>query len=106
MTLLPYTLTPDAQKDLVSIARYTEKTWSKAQALKYAALLDAGFRRIADNAVIEKQVFPKDNGIRVYHCEHHYIFYWRESAKKMPVILAVLHERMNLLEQLQKRLNS
>jgi toxin ParE1/3/4 len=42
--------------------------------------------------------------VRVARCQHHYAFYVHPEAQK-PLILAVLHEQMDLLARLGERLS-
>jgi plasmid stabilization system protein ParE len=98
--------TPSAEDDLAAIARYTMQQWGKAQALKYAGLLDACFQRILSGSEVSKPVFPGDSSVRVCRCEHHYVFYLRQSEQQNPVVVAVLHERMDLMQRLRERLPS
>lgn len=104
MTSFQFKLTPDAKEDIGDIARYTVQKWGKPQAMKYAGLLDACFQKIAQNEAVSKAIFPDKKYIRVCRCEHHYIFYVRREG--VAIILAVLHERMDLMERLKQRLPS
>jgi len=53
-----YDLTVDAEEDLKQIARYTLKTWSKNQSLKYARLLEACFEKLLITQLLYAY-FPK-----------------------------------------------
>ncbi|MEZ5918976.1 MAG: type II toxin-antitoxin system RelE/ParE family toxin [Alphaproteobacteria bacterium] len=97
-----YDLTPAAKADLANIARYTADKWGKAQAIKYAELLDQCFLRIADGKDRSKTILPKNDAVHVCRCEHHYVFYIQ--TKEKPVVIAVLHERMDLMKRLKERL--
>ena len=48
-------------------------------------------------------VFPSAT-LKVCHCEHHYVFYICLPGDNQPVIIAVLHERMDMLVRLKTRL--
>lgn len=96
---LPVDFTAEAIQDLSAIARYTNDTWGREQAFRYAELLNKRFLAIA-----EGRLFPKYPQVRVCRCEHHYIFFMSSQEGRKPVILAVLHERMNLLARLKDRL--
>lgn len=98
-----FILTPGAKQDLTDIAHYTSKKWGTSQALKYATSLDLCFKDIAQGKDISKTVLPDNRAVRVCRCEHHYVFYLKKD--EMSVILAVLHERMDLIEQLKERLS-
>ncbi len=100
----PFKLAHTAKADLSDIARYTAGKWGKRQALKYASLLDQCFQRIAEGKDISKTILPHNDVVRVCRCEHHYIFYLNQENG--PIILAILHERMDLIERLKKRLPS
>jgi toxin ParE1/3/4 len=41
------------------------------------------------------------DGIRIHRCEHHYIVWLDEDR---PIIIAVLHERMDFVRRLKDRL--
>ncbi|MDD3181903.1 MAG: type II toxin-antitoxin system RelE/ParE family toxin [Alphaproteobacteria bacterium] len=97
-----FKLAPAAKTDLADIARYTADKWGKKQALKYASLLDQWFQKIAEGKDISKAILPHNESVRVCRCEHHYVFYLRQE--KGQVILAVLHEKMDLIERLKERL--
>ena len=100
----PVDFTQGAIQDLSDIARYTAETWGHEQALRYAQLLDGRFKDIAKGKISTKAAFSNYPNVRVCRCEHHYIFFMRPQESLKPVILAVLHERMNLLERLKERL--
>ncbi len=100
----PYQLTPFAQQDLEDIARYTLTTWGRKQALRYGELLEQRFHEIADGTAISRTFSNRYPPVLVNHCEHHYIFFLHSEGQK-PCIIAVLHERTNLVSWLDKRLN-
>ena len=52
-------------------------------------------------AITEKQPLSTQPLLRVVRCEHHYVFYLK---KKTPVIIAVLHEKMDVMQRLAGRL--
>lgn len=96
--------TQEAIKDLSDIASYTAETWGHKQALRYAELLNDGFKDIAKDKIFSKTAFSNYPHVRVCRCEHHYIFFMKPQKSLKPIILAILHERMNLLERLKERL--
>ncbi len=100
----PVNFTTEAIKDLSGIASYTAETWGHEQALRYAELLNEKFKKIARGLIFSKVAFSKYPNVRVCRCEHHYIFFMHPQKSPKPVILAVLHERMNLLARLKERL--
>lgn len=100
---LPYALTEAAVDDLREIARYTLRQWGKSQSLRYAALLERCFREIAVRSGFSKTVSERYPDLRVSRCEHHYVFYVHPPSER-PRIIAVLHEKMELLDRLTGRL--
>ncbi len=99
-----YQLTCKAEEDINDIARYTLKQWGKAQSMRYAEKLERCFQAVVDGVAYSYQfseVYPQ---VKVCRCEHHYIFYIYPD-KRQPVIIAVLHERMDILVQLKKHLS-
>lgn len=102
--MLPYQLTPLAQADLESIASYTLDKWGKAQVLRYGELLEQRFREIANRTANSRPFSQRFPQVLVNRCEHHYIFFLHPEVQK-PCIIAVLHERMNLVSWLDKRLS-
>lgn len=97
-----FLLSRGAEADLSKIAIYTLETWGVEQARKYQDAITQHFHKLASDAIRTKAAFPHRDDIRVSRCEHHYVF----SVKRRGVIgiLAVLHERMDLLTRLRARL--
>jgi len=100
-----YELTPQSEEDLKGIARYTLKQWGKKQSMHYAGILEKHFRMITSKAVYSRSFSERYSQVLVSHCEHHYIFYLQPD-KKIPIIIAVLHERMDMLVRLKNRLDT
>ncbi len=99
-----YELTTLAEEDLRDIARYTIDTWGIAQAKHYEALLSTRFQEIAQGDITPRIFFKRRPDLLFTHCEHHYIFYWQPKDRVKTLILAVLHERMDLMQRLENRL--
>ncbi len=99
-----YHLTAQAEEDLKGIARYTLEQWGRKQSIHYASLLGDHFRSIASENILSHTFSVNFPQIKVSHCEHHYIFHIHPD-KKQPVIIAVLHERMDMLARLKNRLD-
>ena len=99
----PYELTPAAQDDLREIARYTLKQWGKAQSLRYAALLEQCFIEIAARSRLSRPVLERYPILRASRCEHHYVFYLHPDDQP-PQIIALLHEKMDMIQRLKNRL--
>jgi toxin ParE1/3/4 len=101
----PYQLTRPAQQDLEEIARYTLATWGRQQAMRYGERLEQRFHEIAKGTALSRAFSSRHPQVLVNHCEHHYIFFLRPAGQK-PCIIAVLHERMNLVAWLDKRFDA
>lgn len=96
-----YELSSLAEHDLTEVALYTRKTWGEAQSLHYAKLLEACFERIASGEQHVRAVSRSLPDVFTCRCEHHYVFY---IEGKVPYIIAVLHEKMDMLQRLKRRL--
>lgn len=99
-----YELTTLAEEDLRAIARYTVNTWGIEQAKYYETLLLKRFQEIAQGNIIPRVFLKNRSDLLFTHCKHHYIFYWQPKDRERPIILAVLHERMDLMQRLKERL--
>lgn len=98
-----YVLTAAAESDLRGIVRYTRKQWGDAQARRYIATLEQGIASLADGRGAFKDMSALFPALRMGCCEHHYIFcLLREGAPAL--IVAIFHERMNLMARLADRL--
>jgi toxin ParE1/3/4 len=100
----PYDLTPAAEADLREIARYTLRQWGAGQQQRYARQLEACFRRIAAGRTRARAFSEQYPQVRVARCQHHYVFYVHPEGQK-PLMLAVLHEQMDLVAKLGERLS-
>jgi toxin ParE1/3/4 len=96
-----YRFTRSAQEDLIDIWLYTQETWGEAQADVYQDALHLCCERIAAGQAQAKPV-PGLDGVRSHRCQHHYLFFVEQDSAV--IIVAVLHERMSLVERLRDRL--
>ena len=99
-----YVLTKSAAADLREIVRYTYKQWGRDQALAYTDRLQRGIEQLAaKSSSVGKDLSVVFSSLRVLHCEHHYIFCLpRNDAPAL--IVAILHERMDLIARVASRL--
>lgn len=97
-----YSLEEEAEHDLLEIGRYTARTWGVEQAVLYLSALDDHFVAIAHRDVRDRAVFDHRDDFRVSRCQHHYVFFVREGDQRS-VILAVLHENMDLIARFRER---
>jgi len=101
--MVSYTFTRSAQNDLRDIAIYTSKQWGIDQAFKYAGDLDQCFEAISKGSIIEKAVSENTTDIFYHRMQKHIIFYQKLENNDL-VILAILHEKMDLMKRLEDRL--
>lgn len=83
------------------MARYTIDKWGMAQAERYEAILSKRFQEIAQRVVTPGTILKRRPDLLFTHCEHHYIFYLQPKNSTDSIILAVLHERMDLMRRLK-----
>lgn len=103
MTSLGYRLTDAAEADLRGIIRYTRKQWGDAQVRRYITALERGMAHLAARQGVYQDMSALYPALRMAHCEHHYVFCLpREKAPAL--IVAILHERMDLMTRLVARL--
>lgn len=98
-----YGLTPAAAADLRGIARHTLRQWGTRQQQRYARELEACCKQIGERTAISRTFSERHPNLRVMHCRHHYIFFTCPGEGR-PLVIAVLHERMNLPARLKSRL--
>ena len=100
---VPYRLTAAAEADLRGVVRYTRGQWGDAQVRLYMGKLERGIDQLAAGQGAVKDMGSLYPGLRMARCEHHYIFCLpRDPAP--PLIIAIFHERMNLMARLAGRL--
>jgi plasmid stabilization system protein ParE len=61
------------------------------------------FKNIANRTAYARSFSKRYPQVLVSRCEHHYIFYLHQEIKP-PRIIAVLHERMDMLRRLTNRI--
>lgn len=98
-----YLLTDAAQADLRGIIRYTRKQWGNAQVRRYIIALEQGMAHLAARQGVYQDMSALYPALCMAHCEHHDVFCLpREKAPAL--IVAIFHERMDLMMQLAARL--
>ncbi len=98
-----YVLSSAAEADLRAIVRYTRKQWGAAQTRRYMAKVKTGIENLVAGRGYFKDVAALHPGLRMVLCEHHYIFCLpRDDAPAL--IVAIFHERMDLMTRLVDRL--
>ncbi len=94
---------PAADADLREIIRYSRKQWGVAQTHTYVAALKHGIEELAKGEGFYKTLSEVHPELRIAHCGHHYIFCLNRSDAPA-IIVAILHERMDMLARLKSRL--
>lgn len=99
---MSYYFTKSSRKDLKDIWHYTDKKWGEAQADKYLKGISTVCQEISKHPTIGRLLYGISTDIRVYRYHKHYIFYL--DSKKSVRIIAVLHEKMDLLKRIPWRI--
>lgn len=103
MTVAPYVLTAGAAADIREITRYTLANWGEQQCRVYIAALETKAAALARGQGLYKDMAELMPGLRVAASGKHYIF-CLPRPEGPALILAVLHERMDMLARLKNRL--
>lgn len=98
-----YALSAAAETDLREIIRYTRKQWSDAQARAYVTKLRRGIENVSGGQGPFKDMTALYPGLRMIHCEHHFIFCLPHKTAPA-LVVAILHERMDLMARVADRL--
>lgn len=98
-----YVVSKGAAADLREIVRYTVKQWGEAQCRTYVAELEKAAEAVAKGEGVFKDMSLLVPGLRVAVSGKHTIFCMPQAGKPA-LILAILHERMDLMERLKERL--
>lgn len=98
-----YFLTKGAAADLRDITRHTLAQWGQAQCRAYIGELEKAAEAVAKGDGVFKDMSAVIPGLRVVRCGKHYIFCMPQK-EGLPLLLAILHERMDIMERLQARL--
>ncbi|MEX6506914.1 type II toxin-antitoxin system RelE/ParE family toxin [Jiella sp. M17.18] len=96
-----FELTLAAEQDLHDIWRYARDQWGVDQAETYFDRIEACCEAIGNGLKRSKMLVGLPVELRLSRCEHHYIVWLNEPR---PVIIAILHERMDFLQRLKGRL--
>lgn len=99
----PYILTKGAEADLRDITRHTVAQWGTEQCRTYIAALEEKAEALARGQGVFKAMDALMPDLRVATSGRHYIFCLTRSQQPA-LILAILHERMDILARLKSRL--
>lgn len=98
-----YVLTEAAEADLRAVIRYTRREWGDPQVRKYIQDLERGIKRLALAQGAWRDVSMLYPDMRLAHVAHHYVFCLPRDNKPA-LIVAIFHERMDLMARLAQRL--
>lgn len=91
----------EAEEDLTKIWLYTYETWGLEQADHYYDQIVACCEAVGEDKLQAKSIDGLPLGVSVQRCQQHYIFYMPDDR---PIILAILHERMDIVKRLKGRI--
>jgi toxin ParE1/3/4 len=98
-----FELAPEADADLEGIFDYTARLWGVEQAYKYLNQLHKCAEKIAVGRGRYKDLSHIRAGLRSIRCQQHYIYFVRLENMSARIV-AVLHERMDLMARIAERL--
>ena len=97
--------TNPALADFDDIYLYTLEKWGREQARRYVGAIETCCENVAKGDVITRSFSADGVECRVCRCEHHYIFLIDGENSEISVV-AVFHEKMDLIARLTERLQS
>jgi len=92
----PFKLTVKAKRDLIKIARHTEKNWGRDQRKHYLKDFDDAFHLVAKNPSIGIECEFIKKGYKKFPQGSH-ILYYKLGSKTKVEIIRILHKRMDIL---------
>jgi plasmid stabilization system protein ParE len=98
-----YVLSWEAEHDLFGIFQYTLKTWCSEQLARYQKALVSALNAIASGRMHGRSLSKNLPEVLFVKAEHHYVFYITEDQKK-PLIIAIFHEKQDIVRRLTQRL--
>lgn len=96
-----YNLSLVAEEDLRDIWSYTCDAWGVEQADRCFDQIEACCDVVGKGHARSKSFNELPDDVRIHRCEHHYIV-WLIGER--PIIVAILHERMDFVQRLKGRL--
>ncbi len=100
---MPYEFTRFARADLEAIVEYTRIRHGRKQAVRYVAKLENCAENLAKKFGSYKVLDGIHLRLMVMHCQHHYLFGLEKRGCPMAII-AIYHERMDVLNRIKGRL--
>jgi toxin ParE1/3/4 len=100
-----YVVSRAAAADLREITNYTVKQWGEDKCRAYIAELEQCTDALSKGVGVYKDMSDLHPGLRMAACSHHYIFCLpRPDAPAL--VIAILHERMDIMARLKSRLTA
>jgi toxin ParE1/3/4 len=99
-----YIVAKGAAADLKEITRYTTEQWGATQCRAYISQLENAAEAIAKGEGAFRDMGALYPQLRMVLCGKHYIF-CLPQPNTLPIILAILHERMDIMARLKNRLS-
>ncbi|MFT3804623.1 MAG: type II toxin-antitoxin system RelE/ParE family toxin [Burkholderiaceae bacterium] len=103
MTHAAYVLSKGAVADLREITRYTIATWGEERCRTYVAEIETTASALARGEGVYREMDVVLPGLRMAWSGKHCLFCLPRPGQR-PIILAILHERMDILARLKDRL--
>lgn len=100
-----YEILRSAQEEISSILSYTFDNYGPTQMMRYSSSLKSCLENIAAPSGTFKKLNRGKRIIRILHCQKHYIFAL-ERDNRAVLVLALFHEKMDLIGRLENRLKS
>lgn len=98
-----YVLAKGAAADLKDIIRHTNERWGEAQCRDYVGQLEKAAVALAKGDGVYRDLSAIHPHLRMTRCGRHHIF-CLSRPNALPVILAIFHERMDIMARLRRRL--
>ncbi|MDR3418242.1 MAG: type II toxin-antitoxin system RelE/ParE family toxin [Nevskia sp.] len=99
-----YVLSILAAADLREITRYSRKQWGTQRTRAYIEQLEHGAQRLALGEGRYKKLSTVHPNLRTTLVGHHYVFCLTRTDAP-PLVVAILHERMDIMTRLKSRLD-
>ena len=99
----PFVYSRQAQAELREIVRHTAQQWGADQARAYARQIDEAAADLASGEGVFKDWGTVLPGLRVKAAGSHFVFCVLRPNQPA-LVLAILHQRMDLMTRLQRRL--
>jgi toxin ParE1/3/4 len=98
-----FDLAPEAEADLDDIFNYTARLWGADQGYKYLMQLNECAEKIGVGNSSHKDFSHIRPGLRSFSCQQHYIYFARMEDMSVRIV-AVLHEKMDLMARIAGRI--